>query len=102
MAEKNTVLEIIYTALDTLNPELPEEQRLEKSEDTPLYGKGSTLDSLGLVGFIVALETRLQDELGATVSITGTRALARKDSPFRTLGTLADYVAALLNEDGAE
>lgn len=58
-------------------------------ESTELLGR---LDSLGLVTLIVDLEERLLDDLGIAVTLATGDALSRRHSPFRTVGTLSDYV----------
>lgn len=63
--------------------------------DTPLVGR---LDSLALVTVVVDLEDRIRDELGMTVTLASERAMSAKRSPFRTVGSLAEYVVASLAE----
>lgn len=60
---------------------------------TPLYGHDGGLDSLGLVSFIIALEQALQDELGLSITLADEKAMSQKNSPFRTVETLTDYIA---------
>ncbi|MCC6175778.1 MAG: acyl carrier protein [Chloroflexi bacterium] len=71
------------------------------TEDTPLVGRNSPIDSLGLVGVIVGVEQRLQGEHGASVTLADDRAMSQRHSPFRTVGTLADYALAVSRGDGA-
>jgi acyl carrier protein len=70
-------------------------------EETRLVGDGAAVDSLGLVALILGLEERLSDQLGLDVSIMDERALSRSRSPFRTVGSLTDYVVELAGA-GAE
>ena len=67
--------------------------------ETPLLGRAGVLDSLGLVTLVVALEQTLEDEYGLSVSLADERALSERKSPFRTIGTLAEYAERLI--DGA-
>jgi len=98
MAETEKLASAIFRAIDDLNDQLPSERRLEKRLDTVLYGKSGRLDSLGLVNLIVAIEERVGDELGETVTLADEKALSQRDSPFRTVGTLAEYIGRLLKE----
>jgi acyl carrier protein len=79
------------------------EQKLEVPADlgvvTPLFGRGAPFDSLGLVTLIMEIERRLEEELNVTVVLADERAMSRRASPFRTLGSLVDYVEERL---GAE
>lgn len=63
---------------------------------TRLFGSEGALDSLGLVSLIVGVEQALQDELGVTVSLADEKALSQRHSPYRTVGSLAEYAANLM------
>lgn len=88
---KERVIATLFEALDELNPQLPEEHRLEKSLDTPLIGKATKLDSLGLLMMINTTEARLQKLYGTEVELPFEKTVQR-NSPFRTIGTLVDYI----------
>lgn len=92
------VLASIYASVDEINALRAPADQVEKSPDTPLTGRESRLDSLGLVNFIVALEQAVEDATGVTVDLSDGRALAQENSPFRTIGTLAAYIGQLLEE----
>jgi D-alanine--poly(phosphoribitol) ligase subunit 2 len=70
----------------------------ELSADTRLFGAGSLLDSLGLVTLIVELEQAIQEQLNVVVSLADEKALSQTRSPFRTIGTLAEYAAEQIEE----
>jgi D-alanine--poly(phosphoribitol) ligase subunit 2 len=92
------VLQAIFDAVEELNQQLPPDRRLARSPDTVLLGNAAKLDSLGLVALIVTAEQTIEDRFGLAVTLADDRAMAQKNSPFKTIGTLADY-AALLIED---
>jgi len=92
------VLEIILEALENLNQELDEGQRVEIGPTTPLFGPDAQLDSLSLVSVIVDVETALTLKWNAPISLTDDRAMSREISPFDDVGTLSDYVMELLAE----
>ncbi len=93
------IIQAVFRAVDEVNQELPEGQRLKKSLDTVLFGRSGVLDSLGLVNLIVAAEEKIEEEFGSTITIADERAMSQKNSPFRTIGTLVDYVSSLLEEN---
>ena len=66
--------------------------------DTQLFGAGSILDSLGLVTLIVELEQTIQEQFNVVVSLADEKALSQTRSPFRTIGTLAEYAAVQIEE----
>lgn len=91
---------LVLAAVDAVNASAPDDRRVPKDLQAPLVGRGGVLDSLGLVGLLVAIEERLQDELGATLTLADDRAFARERTPFRTLSTLIDYTTERLQEHG--
>ena len=90
-----TVLELVTDAATELNATEPEQIPLDRGELAPIYGKDGVLDSLGLVTFILLVEERLEDKIGRRIPLTDDRALSRFRSPFRTIGSVTDYVAEL-------
>ena len=95
---RNKVMQAIFSAVDSFNDEQPKDARVEKAPDTPLFGEGAVLDSIGLVNLIVAVEQRVEEELGVPVILADDRALSQKNNPFSTIEALTDYVALLLTE----
>ena len=87
-----TILNIVFKALDELN------EQLIKSTKTVLFGNNGQLDSLGLVNLLVIIEQNIEDEFDVSITMADERAMSQKHSPFRTIGTLADYIDMLLNE----
>jgi acyl carrier protein len=81
-------LRSVLSQKDGSSPELT-------GESTYLIGSGSLLDSLGLVNLIVDLEQRLENEHGISITLADERAMSQKHSPFRTVGSLADYICLL-------
>jgi acyl carrier protein len=65
---------------------------------TPLFGPHSIVDSLTLVSLIVDVEQRLNEEMGVSVIIADERAMSQERSPFRTIGSLSDYIQRLVDE----
>ena len=102
MKLKEKVTQSIFKAIDELNEQLPPEQNLEKSIETRIVGKGGKLDSLGLVNFIVAVEQMIEDEFEVPITLADERAMSQNQSPFRTVGTLAEYIAMLIEEKNSE
>ena len=96
MREK--ILQSIYNSIDSLNAQLPKEGHIEKSNNTALFGSGSKLDSLDLINLVVAVEQNIEDEFDVTITLADERAMSQETSPFRTVGTLTDYIEMLLGE----
>ena len=68
------------------------------SEETRLFGGDSPLDSTALVSLLIEVEQQVNDHCSATIVLADDRAMLQKRSPFRTFGSLADYVEQLLSE----
>jgi len=65
---------------------------------TPLMGSESPFDSIDLVTFIVALEQKIEDDWSLTVTLADDRAMSQTISPFKTIGTISDYIDLLIKE----
>jgi acyl carrier protein len=96
--EIGEIEKIILLAAEELNLQQPDDRQLELSPDTQLFGKGSRLDSLGLVNLIVMVEEKIMDEFNAAITVADERAMSQKNSPFRTIRSLSEYVLVLVRE----
>ena len=96
-----TILTLIYTTIDEVNETLTPDHQLEKTPSTILFGEGSKLESLGLVSLIVGVEQRVGDDLGVNVTLVNEKAMSLRNSPFRSVETLAEYVGQLIAESAA-
>ena len=96
---KDKIQQSIYNSIDTLNAQLLNEGHIEKSNNTALFGSGSKLDSLNLINLVVAVEQNIEDEFDVSLTLADERAMSQKHSPFRTIGSLADYIEMLLKEE---
>ena len=88
--EKEKIIQVIFDAIDEINERYPEDQRLSKSVDTVLTGDSGVLDSLGLVSFVIAVEERIQYDLGKTICPADE--IGNVDGPLRTAKTLVDHL----------
>jgi len=84
----------VLRAIDEYNGS--EERTIPRSTEAVLLGPGGVVDSLGLVRFIVIVERCVEDDFEIAVSLTDEKALSERNSPFRSVGALVDYIAACL------
>jgi len=84
-------LAIVYDAIDVVNRQLPAARRLRKAPETVIVGPGGTLDSLGVVNFVLALEEKAA-AAGAAVMLLQEDMLL-EESPLRTVASLSQYLA---------
>ena len=97
---RQQTLSVIYKAIEAANKLSDAPEPLVPAEETVLFGRGFGLDSLGLVSLIVDIERLLEEEHGVVLTLADDKAMSQKTSPFRTVGTLADYIGTLLNGGG--
>jgi D-alanine--poly(phosphoribitol) ligase subunit 2 len=100
MTAGQPVVDAVNSAVDDLNEILDPDERIGKSPDEALIGNDARLDSLGLVNLIVLVEEKIQQKFGVGITLVDERAMSQSKSPFRTLGSLAEFVQEQLNEHG--
>jgi len=99
MGDRKIIENLIITSVKEINEQSPQEQQLGQSRESVLYGKDGKLDSLGLVNLLVIIEQNIEDEFDVSITIADEKAMSQKHSPFRTIGTLTDYIDILLKDD---
>lgn len=101
MIDRSQIVNIIITALHNLNQEFEESERFQVHENMVLFGCESALDSMGLVSLVMDVELVLSEQYGVEVDLADERAMSMKNSPFRTVQSLADYIYTLVVEQNA-
>lgn len=92
---RGRVIKLIYASFDS---EGHSANKLNKSEETVLFGHGSVLDSFELVGLILAIESKITQEFSITVTLANEKAMSQMNSPFRSVAALADYAVQLIQD----
>ena len=90
MREK--VSELVKEAVTDLNDELQYDSLNAPSDDTAIFGDEDGIDSLSLVRLVVDIEQRVQESLDKQVSLTDEKAMSARRSPYRSVGSLVDFV----------
>jgi acyl carrier protein len=85
---------IVLAAMAATNEAREPDRQLAVLADAPLFGSGSPLDSLGLVGLLVDVEDALRDR-GLEVELSDARAMSQTRSPFRDVPALVAYIDGL-------
>jgi acyl carrier protein len=88
------IVSLIVERLRDLDAVVQSPSPTDASEETALFGEEGMLDSLGLVALIVDVEEAIA-ERGVAITLGDDRAVSQRTSPFRTVGSLADYIATL-------
>jgi len=89
---RNEIVAVIIKVADEQRPMLTQPIETARGEAARLYGPQGSLDSLGLVRFIVDLEAALEERFGQTVVLVDEKAMSQKRSPFLTIGSLASHI----------
>ena len=101
MVERSAAIELIYAALKEVMDQAGVPAPAALTEDTVIVGKDAALDSLGVVSLIVEVEQALEQKHDVSVTLASDKAMSAKNSPFRTVGVLADHVLETIKEDAA-
>ncbi|MGP1470666.1 MAG: acyl carrier protein [Schwartzia sp. (in: firmicutes)] len=87
--------QVILRQIKNFNETLSTPVEISKGTDAVLFGSDGVLESIDFVSLILDLEEALTEELQTEVSLMNEKALSEKNSPFRTVGTLAAYVRSI-------
>ena len=98
MIARTTAVEIVVASLKEVFAQVGTPAPDDITDDTVLVGNEAVLDSLGVVSLIVEVEQRLECEHGVSVPLANDKARSARNSPFRTVGVLADHVVAMAQE----
>jgi acyl carrier protein len=101
MIARNQAYEIVIASLKEVFEQSGTAPPESITEETVLVGADPVLDSLGVVQLIVEVEQRVEQNHGISVTLANDKAMSQKNSPFRTVGVLADHVVATALEGGA-
>ncbi|MGL6066329.1 MAG: hypothetical protein ACRC0R_04555, partial [Cetobacterium sp.] len=72
---------------------------IEFKDNTVLIGDGAVLDSFDFVNLTVIIEESLSDELDKDITLVNEKAFSKKNSPFKNIDTLTDYISELIGEN---
>ena len=96
---KSQVLEIIFMVIDEHNKLNPKELKLEKENETILMGYNGVLDSLGLINFLVELESKINQDLQNNFSIIDEDLFLEKNGPYSNINNLSEYILKKISEN---
>lgn len=94
MEEK--IKSIMKEAVEELNEQLENEDKLEYAEDVRLIGKNAKIDSMDFVTLITIIEELISDKFDKDIHIVSDSAFSRERSPFYSIGTLSGFVRELV------
>lgn len=95
MVSKSEIIQIVYSAIDEVNLELPADRKMEKSPSEVLLGDEAKLDSLSFINFVMAVEKGLREKCGVTITLVTQDTMASGQGPFQSVDKLADYILSV-------
>ena len=94
----DNIYKSIYKSIEEVNSQMSKDEKLIKSPDTVLYGESSSIDSIGLINIIVTVEQNIEDDFEKSITLADQKAMSQKQSPFKTVESLAKYIQILIEE----
>ncbi len=95
---KKDVLAVVKESMIEIDTTIAQEFDGKDTNDIYLYGNRGHFDSIGLVSVIVAIERNVKDRFGKSITLSDQRAMSQKNSPFKTVESMVDYITTLLGE----
>ena len=92
------VFRLVKQAVDNLNEELQYNSLDDVTYATAIFGGEDGIDSLSLVTLVVGLEGDVEREFGKKVLLADEKAMSQRNSPYRTVGALVDFISERLGE----
>lgn len=93
---KESVLEALLSTIKEFNQGRSASARLDASPQTPLFGDGAQIDSLGFVNLVLIAEERLSVVFGVRVPLAEMMMAEGDSQAPATVDALADRVLDLL------
>jgi acyl carrier protein len=91
---QSVVIRAIRTVFEQTGDPAPE----SIISDTVLVGPDAIIDSLGVVSLIVEIEQIVETEHDTSIILANEKAMSAKNSPFRTVGVLAEHIITTVKE----
>ncbi|MCR8697850.1 hypothetical protein CAMP5118_03215 [Campylobacter sp. LMG 7929] len=98
---RDKINSIIFSILKDLSEDLENENLKNPTMQTKIYGIEGNLDSLALVGLVSDLESIIADEFGIDLVLASDKTMSQKNSPFKDVESLSNYIFTLMEKDNA-
>lgn len=92
--ETNIVVDALVATLNGQGDTVPE----DINNSTQLFGANGLLDSIGLVALVIEIESQIAAKLDVAIVLADDRAMSQRNSPFRSVESLAAHVVSLVNK----
>jgi hypothetical protein len=92
---RSKIIELVFTAIDEINKQLPPRCRLAKNEASVIAGSDGILDSLAILNLIVTVEGLVDNALHTSIGLASALMESEGQLPH-TVGALADLITSRL------
>jgi hypothetical protein len=89
---RESVRQVITGAVELVNLELPDDQKIDSVGNTPIWGGGRHFDSLMLVNFLTHIEESLEDQFGFAIELMESEAILDPEGPLKNALELEEYL----------
>ena len=93
------IKEILKIAIEELNEQLEDNEKIEFSPDIRFIGSKACIDSITFVTLISIIEELIEDKYNKTIHLVNEKAFSQKRSPFYSIETMTAYIEELLKEE---
>lgn len=93
---KEKVIFAVYAAIEKVNVLLKDDLKLEKSLNTVIVGERGTLDSVGIINFIITTEECIKEGFGVELSLANEEVLSLDNARLSSVAIFVDYIVSLL------
>ena len=91
-------LNLVKTTVEGMSTSLGYPTLASVSAQTELFGGSTGVDSLSVVQIIAEVERAAREKYGRSIVLADERAMSRRSSPYRTVGTIAELLEERLGE----
>ena len=91
-ANKNSIIEIIFTSIKEVNENQPSNNKLKLKKDELLVSDKSKIDSLGLITLLVNIEDKINKTYNVRLNLLEENFISDEKTPFQTIDNLAEWL----------
>jgi len=91
------IQQLIFNSLAMINHSRDDDDQVPIAPDTLLFGDDGYLDSMAVVSLLIDIEESLLEK-GFEISLSDERAMSEKNSPFKSIPALTNYIAKLIEK----
>lgn len=95
---KEQIKNILKEAIEELNEQLDDDEKIEYSDSTRFIGSQASISSISFVTLVSIIEELIEDKLDKTIHLVNEKAFSSKRSPFYSIETMTEYIEELIKE----